>query len=70
MIAPDETERLLAEIATAEHGDDIVDLLVLNANGIAELPSQQREHVNERIADIIRERRQKEAEELKSFLAR
>jgi hypothetical protein len=50
--------QLLAEIVTAEDYAAIVDLLIRDANIIAELPPRERERANERIADAVRERRQ------------
>jgi acyl-CoA reductase-like NAD-dependent aldehyde dehydrogenase len=49
---------LIAEILAAEDEAGIVDLLVRDANAIAELPPRERERANERIADAIREHRE------------
>jgi acyl-CoA reductase-like NAD-dependent aldehyde dehydrogenase len=49
---------LIADILAAEDEAAIVDLLVRDANAIAELPLRERERANERIADAIRERRE------------
>jgi acyl-CoA reductase-like NAD-dependent aldehyde dehydrogenase len=49
---------LIADILAAEDEAAIVDLLVRDANTIAELPPRERERANERIADAIREHRE------------
>ena len=49
---------LLAEILAAEDESTLVDLLVRDANAIAELPPRERERANERVADAIREWRE------------
>jgi acyl-CoA reductase-like NAD-dependent aldehyde dehydrogenase len=53
-----QVSHLLAQILAAEDEADVVDLLVQDANELAELPPRERERANERIADAIRERRQ------------
>jgi hypothetical protein len=54
-----QVSQLLAEILAAEDEAGIVDLLVLDANAIAALPPRERERANERIADAVREHRQR-----------
>jgi hypothetical protein len=54
-----QVSQLLAEILAAEDEAGIVDLLVRDANAIAELPPRERERANERIADAVREHRQR-----------
>ena len=50
---------LIADIRAAEDEAAIVGLLVRDANAIAELPPRERERANERLADAIREHRQR-----------
>jgi acyl-CoA reductase-like NAD-dependent aldehyde dehydrogenase len=54
-----QVSQLLAEILAAEDEAGIVDLLVRDANAIAALPPRERERANERIADAVREHRQR-----------
>ena len=57
MMASSQLSQLLAEIMAVKDEASIVDLLVRDANAIAELPERERERANERIQDAIRERR-------------
>ena len=54
-----QVSQLLAEILAAEDEADIVDLLTRNLEMIAEMSPRERERANERIADAIREHRQR-----------
>jgi acyl-CoA reductase-like NAD-dependent aldehyde dehydrogenase len=54
-----QVSQLLAEILAAEDEAGIVDLLTRNLEMIAGMPPRERERANERIADAIREHRQR-----------
>ena len=54
-----QVSQLLAEILAAEDEAGIVDLLTRNLEMIAEMSPRERERANERIADAIREHRQR-----------
>jgi hypothetical protein len=48
--------RLLAEISAAAGIEDVIDLVLRDAEAVAALPEREREHANNQIADAIRER--------------
>jgi hypothetical protein len=57
MTVPGQISQLLAEIIAAEDEAAVVDLLLRDANVLGDLPPRERERANERIADVVRERR-------------
>jgi hypothetical protein len=53
-----EPGRLLAVIAAATDEAEVIDVLLLHATVIGELPERERERVNERLTDAVREWRE------------
>jgi hypothetical protein len=55
-MAPGQISCLIAEILVAKEPAEVVDLVLRDANALAELPRRERERANMRIADAVRER--------------